>query len=284
MPDSSLLTDVDELAAQVPNGAKIAIVKDEYGAPMTLVRALIRRGVRDLHLLTVPTGGFAAELLIGAGCVAMIETSGVSLNEFGAAPRFVEAVKSGRLAILDATCPAIYSALQAGEKGIPFMPIRGVLGADLAARRDDWKVINNPYAEGPEGQNTPDPLLLVAAIRPDFSLIHALKADRHGNVWIGREHGLATMAHAAHRTLVTVEEVVDEDFLAADVVAAGTIPAFYLSAIAEVKGGAWPAGLADGRDRDEAHLSAYARDARSDEGFARYLETHVMNAADRRVA
>jgi glutaconate CoA-transferase subunit A len=280
MADHGLFTDVEELAARVPDGAKIAIVKDESGAPMAMVRALIRRGARDLQLVTIPTGGFSAELLIGAGCVASVETSGISLGEVGGAPQFTDAIKTGRLAIKDATCPAVYSALQAGEKGIPFMPIRGVLGADLVSKRDDWKIIDNPYAEQGDG----DPLLLLPAIKPDISLIHARKADRNGNVWIGREHELATMAHASKQTLVTVEEIVDEDFLKEDVTAAGTIASFYISAIAEAREGAWPVGLTNNYARDDAHLADYARDARSAEGFARYLENHVLRSNDRQVA
>ena len=280
MLDTNLFCQVDDLAGQVPDGAQIAIVKDESGAPMDLVRALIRRGARGLHLVTIPTGGFSAELLIGAGCVASVETSGISLAETGGAPRFADAVKRGQIAIKDATCPAVYSALQAGEKGIPFMPIRGVLGADLVAQRDDWKIIDNPCAE--DGDR--DPLLLLPAIRPDVALIHARKADRNGNVWIGREHELATMAHASARTLVTVEEIVDDDFLSDDVMAAGTIASFYISAIAEAHEGAWPCGLTNSYARDDAHLAAYAAEARSDEGFARYIENHVSNSVPRKVA
>jgi len=286
MLDHNLFTSVEELAARVPDGAKIAIVKDESGAPMEMVRALIRRGARDLQLITIPTGGFSAELLIGAGCVRSVETSGISLGEVGGAPQFANAIKSGSLAIKDATCPAVYSALQAGEKGIPFMPIRGVLGADLVSKRDDWKIIDNPYAE--EGSDAEpgggDPLLLLPAIKPDIALIHARKADRNGNIWIGREHELATMAHASKQTLVTVEEVVDEDFLEEDVTAAGTVASFYISAIAEAKEGAWPVGLTNNYARDDVHLADYARDARSAEGFARYLENHVLKASDRQVA
>lgn len=280
MPDPSLFCQVDELAAQVPDGAKIAIVKDDSGAPMDLVRALIRKGVRDLQLVTIPTCGFSAELLIGAGCLASVETSGISLGEIGGAPRFANAVKTGQITIKDATCPAVYSALQAGEKGIPFIPIRGILGADLVAQREDWQIIDNPFA----AEGAADPLLLVPAIRPDIALIHARKADRNGNVWIGREHELATMAHASQRTLVTVEEIVDDDFMSSETMAAGTIAAFYVSAIAEAREGAWPAGLTDCYARDEEHLAAYARDARSDEGFARYLENHVLATGSRRVA
>ena len=85
--------------------------------------------------------------LIGAGCVSTIECSGVSLGEFGFASRFRAAVESGGVRIKDATCQAIYAAVQASEKGAPFAPIRGLIGTDILRFRDDWKVIQNPVAD-----------------------------------------------------------------------------------------------------------------------------------------
>ena len=74
-------------------------------------------------------------------------------------------------------------------------------------QRDDWKVIDNPFADGD------DPIVLLPAIRPDFALFHAPLADRHGNVYIGRQRDLLTMAHAAQHTLVTVEALTDDDLM-----------------------------------------------------------------------
>ena len=131
-----LLANVDQLAAEVPDGAKIAVFKAEGGcAAMAATCALIRRGVRDLHLVTVPTSGLQADMLIGAGCVATVETSGVTLSEYGQAPCFGRAVKAGTIRVIDSTCPAVYAGLQAGEKGIPFMPLRGLIGSDIVNHR-----------------------------------------------------------------------------------------------------------------------------------------------------
>ena len=102
----SVLVDLDTLASHVPSGARLAIAKEDSGAALAAALALVRRGVRNLHLVCVPVSGIEADLLIGAGCVSTIETSAVSLGEFGPAPRFVEAVRSGTVRIIDATCPA----------------------------------------------------------------------------------------------------------------------------------------------------------------------------------
>ena len=189
---------LEALAARIPDGSLLAIPPDHVGVAMAATRALLRRGARGLRLLTVPTSGLQADLLIGAGAVAEIETAGVMLGEAGSAGRFTAAIKAGSIAIRDATCPAIHAGLQAAEKGIPFMPLRGILGSDLIGRRPDWRTMDNPYGNA-------DPLLLLPALKPDIALFHAPLADRAGNVWIGRRRELATMAHAARVTLVTVE-------------------------------------------------------------------------------
>ena len=129
------------------SSALIAVPKDTSGVAMAATRELIRRGVSRLHLVCVPTSGLQADMLIGAGAVQTVETSAITMGEFGAAPRFVEAIRNASIKVMDATCPAIYAALQAGEKGLPFIPLRGLLGTDVLRHRADWRVIDNPFAD-----------------------------------------------------------------------------------------------------------------------------------------
>ena len=116
---------------------------------------------------------------------------------------------------------------------------------------------------------------MLPALKPDVALFHAPWADEHGNVWLGARRELVTMAHAARETLVTVEEVRPGDLLADDALAAGTLPALYVAALAEARQGAWPLGLAGHYEPDRDHLADYARLAASEEGFARYCADHV---------
>ena len=262
---------LDDLVAKVPDGAQLALPPDYSGCAMAAVRALIRRGVRDLRIVGVPQLGLQADLLIGAGCVASLEAAAVTLDEQGLAPRFTAAVRAGAISIKDSTCPAIHAGLQAAEKGIPFMPLRGILGSDLLKHRNDWRVIDNPFGEG----NEQDPIVLLPAIRPDVALFHAAKADPQGNVWIGVRRELMLMAHAAKASLVTVEQIIEEDLLRDDETAAGTIPALYIDSVAVAERGAWPLGLRQVYEPDRAHLAHYASEAASEEGFARYLREHV---------
>src|SRR5499427_5129303 len=157
---------LDEALAVITDGCVLAVPRELSGVAMAATRALIRRGVRRLYLIALPTSSLQADLLIGAGCIETLETSAVSLGEFGPAPRFTAAVISGTVKLKDATCPALHAALQASEKGVPFMPLRGLIGSDILKYRDDWKVIESPFASG-------DPIVLLPAIKPDLALIHA---------------------------------------------------------------------------------------------------------------
>lgn len=265
--------DVTDLAASIPDGARLALAPDYSGCSLAVIRALIARRARGLCLVGVPQLGFQADLLIGAGCVGSVESAAVTLGEFGPASCFVRAVKEGRIEIKDSTCPVIHAGLQAAEKGIPFMPLRGILGSDLVDQRPDWKVMANPYGPGEPGRD--DPILLVPAIKPNVALFHAAKADRLGNVWIGVRRELMLMAHAAERTLVTVEKVVDGSLLEDDTVAAGTIPALYIEQVQTRPMGATPLGLRGCYQTDAEHLRDYARLAKTVDGFARYLEREM---------
>lgn len=266
----------DDLAAMIPDGAKIAVPPDYSGVAMELTRAMIRRGLRNLHVVCVPISGLQTELLVGAGCVGTVETSAITLGEYGTAHRFQAVLKAGRIRMLDATCPAVHAAIQAAGKGLPFMPLRGLLGTDLLKNRSDWKVIDNPFSPND------DPIVLLPAIRPDMAVFHAPYADRNGNVFIGRRRELVAMAHAATMSLVTVEEVRDTDLLASEETAAGTLTAAYIGGIAEAPRGAWPLKLWDLYEYDEDHLKDYGSLARSDEGFVAYLDrfVHARAAAE----
>ncbi len=258
------LVTIEQLAALVPDGARLAIPKDDTGVAMAATRALLRRGVRGLHLVCVPVSGLQADLLIGAGCVATVETSAITLGEYGAAPRFTAALRDGTLRVVDATCPAIYAGLQAAQKGIPFMPLRGIIGSDLLLHRSDWTVIDNPFAAG-------DRIVAIQAIRPDLALFHAQAADRNGNVFVGRARDAMLLAHAARAALVTVEQFIDGNLLDDPARAGSVLPALYVGAIALAPQGCRPLGFGDAYGDDGEFLARYAERARSVDGFRECL-------------
>src|SRR6201995_369033 len=176
---------LDDALAPIKDGCVLAVPRESSGVPVAATRALIRRGIKRLHLIALPTSSLQADLLIGAGCIETLETSAVSLGEFGAAPRFTKAILQGAIRMKDATCPALHAAFQAAEKGVPFMPLRGLIGSDVLKNLPDWAVMDNPF--GARLWRDPDPIVLLPAIKPDIALLHAPMADRQGNIWIGRQ-------------------------------------------------------------------------------------------------
>jgi glutaconate CoA-transferase subunit A len=95
------LTTLAEATAIVEDGMTIAMAAEGEMAPMALVRELIRAGRKDLRLLLAPGGGLAADVLLGAGCVSLIEASNVEISPFGYAPHFRRQVQAGEGGILD---------------------------------------------------------------------------------------------------------------------------------------------------------------------------------------
>jgi glutaconate CoA-transferase, subunit A len=263
-----IASSVDDAVAAIPDGAMVVVPRESSGVPMEATRALIRRSVKRLHLVALPTSTLQADMLIGAGCVETLETSAVSLGEFGPAPRFTAAILGRTIQMKDATCPAIYAAMQAAEKGVPFMPLRGLIGSDILKNRPDWRVMDNPFGND-------DPIVLLPAIKPDVALFHAPMADRAGNVFFGRDREALTMAHASARTIATVEKIYDGNLMDDPALSAGTVPGFYVETIAVAPRGAWPLQLLGHYPADGAHLAEYAKLAATTEGFARYCEQYV---------
>jgi glutaconate CoA-transferase subunit A len=262
--EGALAVSMKDLVAQIGNGTRLALPASRSGPAIAATKALIAHGVRDLHLIAMPTSGLQADMLIGAGCVSIVESAGITLDEFGQAPRFVTAVKAGSIKLMDTTCPALISAMQAGEKGIPFIPMRGLIGSDLLVHRPDYRVIDNPMVAG-------DKIVVMPAIRPDVCLFHAPLADSFGNVWIGKSRELMTMAHASLKTLVTYEAEYDGNLMDDPLYGPATIPAHYVSDVCYAAQGSWPLGLAGYSTTDADAMTRYASMAGTDARFADYM-------------
>src|SRR3569832_1642559 len=95
------------MADMIPSSIKLGLAPDGSGSCPAMIRLLIERGVRDLHVVCAPIGGMQVDMLSGAGAVSVLETSAVSLGEMGGAPCFGRAVRNGEIRMLDATCPAV---------------------------------------------------------------------------------------------------------------------------------------------------------------------------------
>ncbi len=263
---------VKDIAKEVKDDCLLGIPADYSGVPMSVTIEIIKNKVKGLRLYCLPLTTIQGDMLIGAGCVNEIETAAVTLGEYGQAPRFQDAIENSKINIKDSTCPALHAQLQATEKSVPFMPLRGILGSDLYKNRNDWSVIENPM----NYSNTNDEkIVILPAVQLDVLIFHASKADINGNIQIGRRRELATLAHASKKVYVTVEEIVDEDFFDCELKAAATLPSLYVDGISLAKNGAWPCGLTDYYDIDSNEMNKYAKAAKYQETFDEYIRDFI---------
>ena len=262
---------VKDIAREVKDNCLLGIPADYSGVPMSVTIEIIKNNTKGLRLYCLPLTTIQGDMLIGAGCVSEIETAAVTLGEYGQAPRFQDAIENSKIKIKDSTCPALYAQLQATEKSVPFMPLRGILVSDLYKNRNDWSVINNPMSS----KTNDEKIVILPAVQLDILIFHASKADINGNVQIGRRRELATLAHASKKVFVTVEEIVDEDFFDCELKAAATLPSLYVDGISLARNGAWPCGLTDCYEIDSNEMSKYAKSAKYQETFDEYMRNFI---------
>jgi glutaconate CoA-transferase subunit A len=253
----------------------IALVRDgdtvalggalSYREPMALVRELVRQGRHDLRLVG-SAHGIDVDLLVGAGSVRAVEESYVGFEQdLGLAPAYRRAAESGSITIRETCCYTLLQQLRAAEYGLPFMPVRGVAGTGILGLHPEYGEIECPFT----GQR----LVAVPALAPDVALVHALSADRRGNVHLRRPFVLdERFAHASRKLIVTVERVAPAD----EVAAAGIVlPSFLVDAVVEAPLGAHPTSCYPGYAYDRAHLREWVQAAGSDDGVADYLARYV---------
>jgi len=265
---------IKEIVDQIEDGSLLGIPADYSGVPMAFTKELINKGIKNLRLYCLPLTTIQGDMLIGSGCVSEIETAAVTLGEFGLAPRFSDAVENGKILIKDSTCPALHAQLQATEKSVPFMPLRGVIGSDVQKNRKDWQIISNPMKfSGIENE----PILLLPAVQLDVLVFHASCADKNGNIQIGRRRELATLAHASKKVFVTVEKILDTDFFEDELSASTCLPALYIDGISIVKNGAWPCKLPGVYESDNEEIKKYSIAAKTKSTFDQYMKSFLKS-------
>lgn len=275
MPMPSKLVSLSEALEDVRDGMSIATGGWIFSSqPMGLVRELIRRKVRDIHLIPAP-GSIAPDMLIGAGCVKRLSVVFLSFEQFGLAPQFRRAAEAGELEILEIDGPAIAGGLRAGATDLPFMLIPD-LGTDLPRVNPQTY---QPFPTAPGERK----LLKVPAVQPDIVLLHGQRGDALGNVQLsGATFFDPLLAQAGKKVIVTVDEIVSTDEIRRTNHLT-KVPAAFVHKIVELPHGAHPSSSAERYKPDDAHIKAYVRACRTPEAFADYLETYVHGAADHAV-
>lgn len=233
---------------------------------MALVRELLRQGRRDLHVIG-SAHGIDVDLLVAAGAIGICEESYVGFEQdLGLAPAYRRAAESAAIELRESCCGTILNQLRATTLGIPFIPVRGVIGSDLRRLHPEYAEMVCPF--------TGETLVVVPALRPDVALLHAPLGDERGNLHLDKPYVLDEwFAYASREVVVTVDRLVST----AEVAAAGiTIAAHHVSTITEVPYGAHPASCYPGYSYDRPHLKEYVDAATAgQEEVDRYLATYV---------
>ncbi|MGE0300266.1 CoA transferase subunit A [Pseudonocardia sp.] len=258
-----------EAAARVADGATVALGGGLCARlPMALVRELVRQGRRDLHVVG-SAHSIDVDLLIAAGAVKVCEESYVGFEQdLGLAPAFRRAAQTGAIEVRESCCVTVLTQLRAAEMGLPFLPVRGVKGTDIAALHPEYGLVTCPF--------TGEELVAVPPLAPDVALVHAPIGDARGNLHIDQPYVLdERFAHASRMVVATVDRLVPTE----EVAAAGVvIPAHTVAAVAEVPFGAHPSSCYPGYAYDRRHLAEYI--AAVDEDLAGYLERYVLPGED----
>jgi glutaconate CoA-transferase subunit A len=259
--------------------------------PMAAVHEIIRQSIRQLHLYA-HSNGQGLDELAGSGAVDKIEIAYSGNGRF--APTcicFKRLVTQGKILVEDYTNFQMALRFLAGAMGVPYLPTRSSLGTDIIdkwgfdpqLREQDPKLANkklvladNPFSR----DNSNEKMVLVPAITPDITIIHAQKADTSGTTRIeGLTFCDVEQAKAARHVIVTCDQLVEAGSLNHDP-GANVLPSFCVDAVVHVPFGAYPTACFGQYDYDPHFLDQYRKMAASDETFTQYLDTRIRNTRD----
>ena len=266
---------LEEAAGLVRDGDHVALGGCTLSrTPMAMVWALIRAGRKDLTVSRSITST-EGDLFYGSGASRHILTSWFSQGiVWGVSKVMRRYVESDKARFEEWSHMAIGLRYRAGAMGAPFVPMRSMLGSDVAARLDDLREMDCPF--------TGDRLYLVPALNPDVALIHVQRCDPYGNAQVD---GLPFMdndiAMAATRVILTTERIVSNDRIRREPDQT-RIPFIAVDAVVEAPFGCAPHECYGLYEPFLPNLDAYAARTAEDAeaGVRDYLDRHVYGPRD----
>lgn len=260
----------EAIGDNVRDGDTVAMEGFTHLIPYAAGHEVIRQGRKDLFLVRM-TPDILYDQLIGVGAARGMKFSWGGNPGVGSLHRFRDAVENqwpGPLEIEEHSHAAMANAYEAGAANLPFAMLRGYIGADLPNVNPNIKSITCPF--------TSEVLAAVPAIRPDVTIIHAQRADRKGNVLIEGIVGVQKEAVlAAKRSIVTVEEIVDE--LTPPSPNSAVLPSWAITAVSHVPGGAFPSYAHGYYPRSNAFYIGWDDIARDRDSFTAWIKENVLD-------
>lgn len=274
--EHKLVTMREAIARYVPDGASVAMgLALEPLIPYAAGHEIIRQQRRGLTLIG-PISDILFDELIGAGCVEKITAAWVGNVSEGLGHCYRRAVEKGiplRITVEEHSNFTISLALTAASLGSPYIPTRSLLGSDIIRQNPTFRQERSPF--------TDEPLVLVPALRPDVTIIHAQRSDEDGNAHAWGSLGISKEAMLAARDVILVtEEIVPREVIVSDpnrVIG----PSFKVRAVVHEPWGAHPSPVQGHYNRDHQFFHEYHLRTRTPEGFQQWLNEWVLQTADR---
>jgi glutaconate CoA-transferase subunit A len=262
------LLQLDEAVRElVHDGDRVALEGFTHLIPFAAGHEIARQGRRDLTLIRM-TPDLIYDQLIGVGCARKLVFSWGGNPGVGSLHRLRDAVEKGWPAPLELeehSHAGMANRYAAGAAGLPFAVLRGYVGTDLVKRSETIAPITCPF--------TGETLTAVPAIGPDVGIVHAQRADRDGNVQLWGIVGVQKeIVLASARSLVTVEEVVDELEPRPGAI---VLPTWCVTAVAEAPHGAHPSYAHDYYDRDNGFYQRWDAISRDRDSFRDWMKENV---------
>jgi len=261
---------LEEAASLVSDGASVGIGGSTLSrTPMAMIWALIRASRKNLLCARSITSS-EGELLFASGTSRHLLTSWFSQGIVWGVSRIMRLyTETGRARFEEWSHLAVGLRFRAGAMGVPFLPMRSMMGSGVIGQLPDTKLIDCPF--------TGDKLVLVPALNPDFALIHVQRCDPYGNAQIdGLPFMDIDLAMAANRVILTTERIISNDQIRRQPDQT-KIPFMAVDAVVEVPFGSAPHECYGLYEPLFDHLDAYAAQIRQDpeEGIRAYLEHYV---------
>ncbi|WP_431975827.1 CoA transferase subunit A [Micromonospora haikouensis] len=258
----------DGIAELVHDGDVVALEGFTHLIPFAAGHEIIRQGRRGLTLVRM-TPDVIYDQLIGAGCASRLVFSWGGNPGVGSLHRFRDAVQHSwpvPLELEEHSHAGMANRYVAGASGLPFAVLRGYTGTDLPRHTATIRTVDCPF--------TGETLTALPALRPDVTVVHAQRADRAGNVQMWGITGVQKEAVlAARRSLVTVEEFVDE---LTPVPGQVVLPGWAVTAVARVPGGAHPSYTQGYSVRDNDFYRDWDAISRDRDTFRAWIARHVL--------
>ena len=261
----------------VGDGASVVLgAALENAIPFAATHELIRQGRRGLNVIA-PISDISTDMLIGAGCVAEVTGAWVGNVSGGMGHNYRRAAEAGApnpIKVYDYSNFSIGMAFFAGAYGLPYIPVKSILGSDILKSNPRLKLAENPFAEAPE------PVALVPALKPDVAFLVVQRADRFGNSHIWGSTGLTQEASiAAEKIIVLADEIVAREVIASDP-SRVLIPGFGVNAVCHIPAANHPSPLIGRWKRDNAFFHDYHKETREVGDFGRWCDEWVRDLPD----